>query len=80
MFVYAAFSGIVEARKFVALHGGGDGGGYNSSEKTSATWTPSGVGKKAKVTIEKTGAAYKGRCLYGVHTDVGKGGRQRPKM
>ena len=62
MFVYAAFSGIVEARKFAALHGGGGGGGYNSSEKTSATWTPSGVGKKAKVTIEKTGAAYKGRC------------------
>ena len=60
MFVYAAFSGIVEARKFAALHG--DSGGYNSSEKTSATWTPSGVGKKAKVTIEKTGAAYKGRC------------------
>ena len=52
MFVYAAFSGIVEARKFVALHD--DGGGYNSSEKTSATWTPSGVGKKAKVMIEKT--------------------------
>ena len=57
MFVYAAFSGIVEARKFVALHGGG--GGYNSSEKTSATWTPSGAGKSAKVTIEKTDAAYK---------------------
>ena len=59
MFVYAAFSGIVEARKFAALHGGGGGGGYNSSEKTSATWTPSGTGKRAKVTIVKTDAAYK---------------------
>ena len=52
------FNGIGHARNFASKHSGG-GGGYNSSEKTSATWTPSGVGGRAKVTIEKTGAAYK---------------------
>ena len=65
------FSGIQHARNFASKHatargygsgygsGGGGGGGYNSSEKTSATWTPSGTGKRAKVTIDKTDAAYK---------------------
>ena len=52
------FSGIQHARNFASKHGS-SGGGYNSSEKTSATWTPSGTGKRAKVTIVKTDAAYK---------------------
>ena len=52
------FNGIRHARNFASKHSGGRGG-YNSSEKTSATWTPSGIGGRAKVTIEKTGAAYK---------------------
>ena len=52
------FSGIQHARNFASKHGS-SGGGYNSKEKTSATWTPSGTGKRAKVTIVKTDAAYK---------------------
>ena len=52
-----SFNGIKHARNFASKHS--SGGGYNSREKSSATWTPSGVGGRAKVTIEKTGAAYK---------------------
>ena len=51
------FSGIQHARNFASKHG--SSGGYNSKEKTSATWTPSGTGKRAKVTIVKTDVAYK---------------------
>ena len=52
-----SFNGIKHARNFASEHGSGQG--YNTSEKTSATWTPSGVGGRAKVTIQKTGGAYK---------------------
>ena len=57
------FSGIKHARNFASKHG--SGGGYNSSEKTSATWTPSGVGGRAKVTIDK------GRYMYDVRKILG---------
>ena len=52
-----SFSGIGHARNFASKHS--SRGGYNSSEKTSATWAPSGIGGRAKVTIVKTDAAYK---------------------
>ena len=57
MVVMGCFSNIKHARDFASKHD--RGGGYNSSEKTSATWTPSGAGKSAKVRIDKTDAAYK---------------------
>ena len=57
MVVMGCFSNIKHARDFASKHD--RGGGYNSSEKTSATWTPSGTGGRAKVTIVKTDAAYK---------------------
>ena len=37
----------------------GYGGGHNSSEKTSATWTESARGGRITVRIEKTDDAYK---------------------
>ena len=66
----ASFTGIAHARDFASKHGGYSQPRYgssvpqgynNSSEKTSAIWTPSGAGKNAHVKIEKTDDAYKRR-------------------